>query len=75
MNTNTLTVYVRLLDEGTEVLRPVLAALISGNEYQLLEDQDYDQDDEEWEFPPGTRVICDYKTILDKISIVAQQRA
>ena len=75
MLTDTKTVYVRLLEEGTEVLRPALAVLISGNKYQILQDQSYDPDDEVWEFPPGTKVFCESTDILGKPGLIARHRA
>ncbi len=55
-NTEKLTVYVRLLGEGTEVSRPTQAALVKEGVYQLLPNQEYDSKDEQWEFPPGSMV-------------------
>lgn len=75
MSTDTKTIYVPLLNEGTEVLRPALAILISGNTYELISDQDYDPDDEVWEFPPGTKVICESKNIFGNQSLIARRRA
>ena len=55
-STKVVTVYVRLLDEGTEVFRPCSATHLGGNIYQILRTESYDSDDEHWEFEPGTRV-------------------
>lgn len=55
-NTEKLTVYVRLLGEGTEVSRPTQAVLVKEGVYQLLPNQEYDSKDEQWEFPPGSMV-------------------
>jgi hypothetical protein len=52
------TIYVHLLDEGTEVLRPTAARQISDLVFLLLEPEDYDEEDEEWQFPPGSLVRC-----------------
>ena len=51
-----VTVYVRLLDEGTEVVRPTLAEEVAPSLYRLLPTQDYDPADEIWEFPPGSLI-------------------
>jgi hypothetical protein len=56
INTEKLTVYVRLLDEGTEVSRPTQATLVKEDVYQLLPNQEYDSEEEHWEFPPGSMV-------------------
>ena len=44
------TIYVRLLDEGTGVYRPVLSKLINNNIYLIGQRQD---NDEQWEFEPN----------------------
>jgi hypothetical protein len=51
-----ITIYVRLLDEGTEVWRPAKAVTVGEGLYRLLATPDYDLVDEEWEFPPGSIV-------------------
>ena len=55
----TVTVYVRLLDEGTDVYRPTQAELIRGATYRLLPTPDYDPEDEHLEFAPGQLVRCE----------------
>jgi hypothetical protein len=50
------TVYVRLLDEGTDVFRPVSAQLVRDSTYLLGGENIFDPEDEHWEFPPGTTV-------------------
>jgi hypothetical protein len=50
----TTTVYVRLLDEGTDVWRPVLATPL-GDMYRL---EGPKPDDERWQFEPGALVRC-----------------
>lgn len=51
-------VYVRLLDEGTDVLRPTRALPLGDSRYRLFPSVDYDPDIERWEFPPGSTVRC-----------------
>ena len=60
-NTNMLshTVYVRLLEEGTDVFRPVSAVLMGDNTYLLRELLNYDEQIEKWQFLPGSLVICE----------------
>jgi len=53
------TIYVRLLDEGIEVFRPVQALYIKEQSYSIL-DHDYDPETETWEFLPGTVVQTDF---------------
>lgn len=55
---STETVYVRLLDEGTDVFRPTLADRTSEGLYKLRPTEDYDPEDEHWEFLPGQIVRC-----------------
>ncbi len=67
-------VYVRLLDEGTEVYKPVPAALSDGV-YHLNAPQDYDSNDEFWEFPPGSKVFCREMWMGDRLLYVATRLA
>jgi hypothetical protein len=57
--TELITVYVRLLNEGTDVSRPTKAVGIGRELYKLLATPDYSPEDETWEFPPGTVVRCE----------------
>jgi hypothetical protein len=57
----TITIYVRLLDEGTDCWRPTQAEQMSEGIFRLLPTANYDPDDEHWEFPPGTLVRCQTK--------------
>jgi hypothetical protein len=58
ISTTDITVYVRLLDEGTEVWRPVPATKLPNGAYLLHEPSGYDPSDEKWEFSPGSQVKC-----------------
>jgi hypothetical protein len=58
MASNTKTIYVELLDEGTKVARPTQGEVLGGNLFRLLPTRDYDAEDEHWEFPPGSVVRC-----------------
>ena len=49
-------VYVRLMDEGTQVSRPTEAVELANGLYELLATEGYDPEDENWEFPPGSVV-------------------
>jgi hypothetical protein len=51
-------IYVKLLDEGTDVWRPVQASRVAENVF-VIDDQPYDRSIERWEFEPGERVLCD----------------
>ena len=58
MSTDTITIYVRLLNEGTDVRRPTTGVRVSGDVFRVEPTADYDPDTEEWEFPPGSEVVC-----------------
>jgi len=49
-------IYVRLLDEGTEVSRPTEALDMGAGLFKILSTPNYDPEDEKWEFPPGSIV-------------------
>lgn len=51
-------IYVRLLEEGTEVFRPVEAKTLGRSKFKILDIEDYGELDEIWEFPPGSIVFC-----------------
>jgi hypothetical protein len=50
------TIYIRLLDEGTEVLRPTEAEELADGLFKVLPTPEYNPDDEHWEFGPGSLV-------------------
>ncbi|MCF7675232.1 MAG: hypothetical protein K9N23_12735 [Akkermansiaceae bacterium] len=50
------TIYICLLDEGTEVLRPTEAGELDNGLFKLLPAPGYDPDDEHWEFTLGSVV-------------------
>jgi len=65
-STNTETVvYVRLLDEGTDVWRPVPARALPDGTFELAEPEGYDPQVERWEFAPHARVKCVAKSFSD----------
>jgi hypothetical protein len=48
-----------LLNEGVDCWRPVKATKISESVYVIEGIENYDPDDEEWEFLPGSRVFVE----------------
>ena len=70
-NTEIEMIFVRLLDEGTDVMRPVQAAKIESGNFRLIEPTDYDPEYETWEFTPGSIVRCDARRINDEMILVA----
>ena len=73
-STNTVELYVRLLNEGTDVLRPTSGLLLGADAVQVLATPDYDPTVEEWEFPPGTKVKCVSEVRGGRKLLVARQR-
>jgi hypothetical protein len=69
------TVYVKLLDEGTDVWRPVPAEDLGQRRYRLLPTDTYDPEDEAWEFPPGTVATCEARQLSDGVYLVAVHAA
>ena len=77
-DSSTATIFVSLLNEGTPVWRPVLAERMGHAEYRLIAPRGprgYDPEDEEWEFEPGTLVICEERQIGGEMVKVAVRRA
>ena len=71
---NAIEVFVPLLNEGTNVLRPTTGLLLDGNVIQVLPTADYDPTVEEWEFPPGSKVACVTETSGNRTVLVARRR-
>ena len=73
MDSSTDTIHVSLLDEGTTVFRPTQGAPLGGGVYEVLATPDYDPDDENWEFPPGSVVRCVLEMHGDEELLVAKE--
>jgi hypothetical protein len=56
-----VTIYVRLLNEGTEITRPTEAVALPNGLFKLLPTPDYDPKDEVWEFPPSSVVSGEFQ--------------
>ena len=70
-----ITIYVALLDEGTDVWRPVAAESAGPDIYRIAREQRYDPSVETWEFEPGETVRCERRTFSDGVqAIVAVER-
>ena len=68
-STNAVEIYVPLLNEGTDVLRPTTGLVLEREIIQVRATPDYDPSVEEWEFPPGSKVRCvpelrDHRNVL-----------
>lgn len=70
-NTEVTSVYVRLLGEGTVVFRPTLAVPLGPRMVKLLAPSDYDPDDEDWEFKPGSIVQIEPRTFEGEPAFLA----
>ncbi len=65
------TIYIRLMDEGTDVFRPVSATKISDNVYEIDRSNSYDPVDEVWEFLPRTLVKVESSVLSGLAELVA----
>ena len=45
-------IYIKLLDEGTDVWRPILGEKKDEFIYKILSDKEYDPENEKWQFLP-----------------------
>lgn len=66
-----ITVYVRLLDEGTLVYRPVPATKEKNGVCILRGEDVYDSEVETWEFLPGCRVTYELQKLDGDMVYVA----
>jgi hypothetical protein len=55
---NTETIFIPLLDEGTLAARPTQAIRITEHVYRVLPTPNYDPEIEKWQFSPGNMVRC-----------------
>jgi hypothetical protein len=68
-------VYIPLIDEGTEVMRPTFGVSLGGGTYRVLATPAYDPDDEHWKFPPGSVVRCTREMREGSEVLLAQELA
>lgn len=68
-------IYVRLLNEGTEVWRPTMGRPVSPGTFEVLATSDFETASEEWEFAPGTHVLCTWPRLSDGPALVAVRPA
>ncbi len=64
-------IYVKLLDEGVEVYRPVPAIKKENDIYEIQGYDTYDMDDETWEFVPGSCVLVEKQILNGEKVLVA----
>ena len=58
MTSETVEIYIPLLDEGAATIRSTQALPLGNDLYKILPTPDYDPEDETWEFLPGSIVQC-----------------
>ena len=58
-NTIPCKIYIPLLNEGVEVLRPTTGEKVKENVFRVNPTDDYNSEDEEWKFLPGSVVRCE----------------
>jgi hypothetical protein len=73
-STNIVDIYIPLLNEGTDVLRPTRGLMLGIEDVKVLPTSEYDPTVEEWEFPPGTKVKCRKEVRGGRELLVARQR-
>ena len=67
----TVEIYIRLLDEGTECSRPTQALELGNGLFKVLPTSNYDPADEVWEFPPDSVVRSQVKCSEGKEFLLA----
>lgn len=67
-------IYVRLLNEGVDVYRPVQAVAITSSIYEIKADDSYDPENEQWKFLPRSKVIVEEK-ILEKEKVLVATKS
>ena len=70
----TAQIYVSLLNEGTDVWRPVMAEHIREDVYRIVGEPP-DSEGEEWEFAPGDIVRCRKQKLSGGDCLVAYEDA
>jgi hypothetical protein len=63
-----ITIYVSLLNEGTDCWRPVKAESLAEGLFRITDSQ---PEDEQWEFQPGQVVRCRERAFQDGEGLVA----
>jgi hypothetical protein len=74
-STSEIEIYVPLLNEGTEVLRPTTGIVLQPGVARLVVARDYRPEVEQWEFLPGTTVKYVKETRGGRELFVARQRS
>jgi len=75
LSTDEIQLYMPLLNEGTDVLRPATGHFVGPDVVRVEAPDDYDPDLEEWEFSPGSEVRCIAEFRGGRQILVARSRA
>lgn len=75
LSTDEVQLYVPLLNEGTDVLRPATGRFVGPDVVRVEEPDDYAPEIEDWEFPPGAEVRCVAEFRDGRQILVARSRA
>lgn len=75
MSTERVQLFVALRNEGIDVLRPTTGVFVASDVVRIEAPDDYDPDDEEWEFPPGSEVRCVAELRSGRQILVARERS
>jgi hypothetical protein len=67
-------IFIALNDEGIDVWRPAPAYRVDTDTYIVLRTPDYDPQDESWQFPPGSIVVCETRQSADGVIRAAVRR-
>jgi hypothetical protein len=67
------TIYIAILDEGTDCWRPVQAVRVREGIFRIIEQAI--PEDENWEFRPGDTVGCDLHDFADGTALRAFKKA
>ena len=69
---HSIKVYVYLQNEGTDVWKPVDAVAEGSSIFRIISAQN---EDEVWQFPSGSRVVCEEKKLSGSLELVAVRLA
>jgi hypothetical protein len=69
------TIHIRLLGEGIDVWRPTEGRKVGPMTFEVLPTPNYDDANEDWEFPPGMVVVARYQRHGDEVLLEAWHRA
>jgi hypothetical protein len=72
--TNEIRLYVPLLNEGTDVLRPTTGVVLDSGVVCICATHDYNPEFETWAFLPGSKVRCVSECRGGREILVARQR-